>query len=96
MHYQHCYLLDKLIRFEYNDNRYIYQKNIQGDIIKIYNEETQELEEEYNYDAWGNVLITNYTSENIGNINPIRYRGYYYGRKNVWTRFKSRFRKMFL
>ena len=53
MHYQHCYLLDILIGFEYNDNRYIYQKNIQGDIIKIYNEETQEQEAEYNYDAWG-------------------------------------------
>ena len=55
MHYQHCYLLDKLIGFEYNGNRYIYQKNIQGDIIKIYNEETQELEAEYDYDVWENI-----------------------------------------
>ena len=38
----------------------------------------------YYYDAWGNCKVTdangakNTTSTFIGNINPIRYRGYYY------------------
>lgn len=32
----------------------------------------------YAHNAWGEHTVTNYTSANIGNINPFRYRGYYY------------------
>ena len=70
--------------------QYIYRKNIQGDITHIY-DTLGNLHATYTYDAWGNhkvlvkendkyIDITNNIAynTNIGNINPIRYRGYYY------------------
>jgi RHS repeat-associated protein len=58
--------------------------NLQGDVVAITNS-LAEIVAKYNYDAWGKVLsVTNasgtvQTSASfIGNINPIRYRGYYY------------------
>ena len=68
-------------------NNYAYQKNILGDIIAIYytnSEGVSVLKARYIYDAWGNhqVLLYNSQSEaegtSIGEINPFRYRGYYY------------------
>lgn len=63
---------------------YIYIKNLQGDIIEILDEQFN-LVVKYNYDGWGNVLSvtdangTQITDQNhIGNMNPFRYRGYYY------------------
>ena len=63
---------------------YYYTHNSRGDIIGIYNG-SGNLKAHYEYDAWGNVLsvkdengnaIT--SSTHIGNLNPFRYRGYYY------------------
>lgn len=56
---------------------YLFTKKLQGDIVGIYDENAT-LIASYVYDAWGNHTVTNYTSENIGNINPFRYRGYYF------------------
>ena len=70
--------MEKVIGFTYNGHRYIYQRNIQGDIIRIYDVETDEVVAEYSYDAWGNQNVNNKNEDNIGDINPIRYRGYYY------------------
>ena len=72
-----------VIGFEYDDDIYIYEKNIQQDVIAIRNSSNQ-IVARYIYDAWGNhkVLNPNNTqntsSSFIGNINPIRYRSYYY------------------
>ena len=70
--------------------QYIYRRNIQGDITHIYDNNGVE-KAKYTYDAWGNhkVLVKENDkyidisgniayNTNIGNINPIRYRGYYY------------------
>ncbi|MDD2267980.1 MAG: RHS repeat-associated core domain-containing protein [Eubacteriales bacterium] len=58
--------------------RYMYGKNAQGDVVEIYNY-SGTLVVRYNYTAWGEVVITSDTSGvNIGTINPIRYRSYYY------------------
>ena len=57
---------------------YIYSKNIQNDIIRIYRLSDMTLVGEYDYDAFGNQEIHNYTSDNIASINPFRYRSYYY------------------
>ncbi len=63
---------------------YYFTHNSRGDIIGIYNGEGT-LKAQYEYDAWGNVTsitdgngnaITSAT--HIGNLNPFRYRGYYY------------------
>jgi len=65
-------------------SKYYYVLNLQGDVIQIVDSENCVVAN-YNYDAWGKVLsvtdsngnvITN--TLNIANVNPIRYRGYFY------------------
>ena len=63
---------------------YYVTTNVQGDVLGIYNANGDKLAG-YEYDAWGNVLsVTDangnpITSEtHIANINPFRYRSYYY------------------
>ena len=59
---------------------YIYEKNLQGDIVAIYNIDGERLVS-YKYDAWGNVSVSNHniSGTNAGaQYNPLRYRGYYY------------------
>ena len=64
--------------FRYNGSEYYYIKNAQNDVIGIINA-AGTIVAQYSYDAWGKVLsINNYTTSNIGDLNPIRYRGYYY------------------
>ena len=69
----------------HNGTRYLFLKNIQGDVTAIVNSAGTVMAR-YTYDSWGTVLsitdgngnsITN-NPNHIGNINPIRYRGYYY------------------
>ena len=43
------------------------------------------------YDAWGNHTVTDYTEYNLGNINPIRYCGYYYDTETGLYYLKSRY-----
>ena len=56
---------------------YYYLTNNQGDVIGLIDMTTGQIIVEYTYDAWGNILsITGDTV--LGEINPIRYRSYYY------------------
>ncbi len=77
------YILEKLVGFIYHENRYYYQRNIQGDITYIYNEDGAIISR-YIYDAYGRCKVLNSSLEedtdasSIGNKNPFRYRGYYY------------------
>ena len=59
--------------FIYNGAQYYYVKNLQGDVMRIVNT-SGAVVASYTYDAWGKVTA----SGSIGQINPIRYRGYYY------------------
>lgn len=69
----------------YNGTEYYYRKNILGDVLAVY-DKNGTLLCRYIYDAWGNHKIYNAIGSeinsndinNIGNINPIRYRGYYW------------------
>jgi len=62
---------------------YFYDTNLQGDIVGLYNESWRCIGT-YTYDAWGNCTVTatsgiSTTDTNVlTNINPFRYRGYYY------------------
>ena len=79
------YILERLVGFIYNGVRYFYQRNIQGDITAIYNEDGN-LVNKYVYDAYGRHKVLTSTLEedldesSVGNLNPFRYRGYYYDR----------------
>ena len=75
---------DGITGFRLNDTDYYYHKNIFGDVLAIY-DMSGLLAATYEYDAWGNHKIYNQNGAeinkstiHIGNINPIRYRGYYW------------------
>lgn len=61
----------------YNNQPYYFQKNIQGDILRIL-DRTGTAVVEYTYDAWGNIIsVTGSMANTLGQYNPFRYRGYY-------------------
>ena len=61
-----------------NTNTYYYLRNLQGDVIGIYNTSGAKVVG-YTYDAWGNCTIDSSTTNyELAHDNPIRYRGYYY------------------
>ncbi len=74
------------VGFVHNGNKYIYTKNVQGDVTGIIDYLSMEVIAQYRYDAWGKLLgVTDATgtdvsanANHIANINPLRYRGYYY------------------
>ena len=66
---------DEIIGFTYGENDYFYVKNSMGDITGI-TDINGNLVASYTYDAWGKVLDEELTA--IGELNPFRYRGYYY------------------
>ena len=73
-----------VIGMKYNGVQYWYQKNMQGDVVRILNSYGGVVAI-YTYDAWGKILQITDGSGNdvsadtshIANINPFRYRGYY-------------------
>ena len=58
---------------------YYFEKNLQGDIIAVYNA-SGTIFVGYTYDAWGNCTTTYYNGGGStgARFNPFRYRGYYY------------------
>ena len=80
---QYLYDTNGLTGFVYNGTPYAYIRNPFGDVIQIRDYNGNVLAK-YAYDAWGNHKVLNANgSENtspdfIGNVNPFRYRGYYY------------------
>ena len=74
---------DSVCGILYNNTPYYFIKNLQGDIIAIVDKDAETIAR-YAYDAWGSCKAytpdgTENTEANfIGNINPFRYRGYYY------------------
>ena len=86
-----------LSRIEHNGTNYYTATNMSGDVVAIYRH-TGVLWATYEYDAWGNVIsvkdangddITSQT--HIANINPIRYRGYYYDTDTELYYLQSRY-----
>ena len=83
---------------EYNGAKYWYDKNLQGDIVGIRNS-AGTLVAQYVYDAWGKILrITDKDGndvsgnpDHIANINPFRYRGYYYDVETGWYYLNARY-----
>ena len=67
----------EIIGFTYNDNKYFYIKNAQDDIIAIA-DNLGNVISEYAYDPWGLVVSVTGSNTEIGNLNPFRYRSYYY------------------
>ena len=66
---------------------YYYVTNLQGDVIKILNASGSTVAT-YSYDAWGKILDS---SGSMADINPIRYRGYYYDTDTQLYYLQSRY-----
>jgi len=76
------------VGFKYNNNLYLYRKNLQGDILAVLNGQTGTVEASYTYDAWGRVISS---TGSLAEINPFRYRGYYYDSETGMYYLQSRY-----
>ena len=84
----------------YNDGStstlYYYVLNAQGDVAAILNS-SGKLAASYDYDAWGNCTVYDSSAKvltdptSIANINPLRYRGYYYDAETGFYYLQSRY-----
>ncbi len=81
-----------VVGLKYGDKTYIYRKDVQGNIIAIL-DSTGDVVVEYTYDAWGNHVVTPtdeaYTE--LSQLNPFRYRGYYYDTETGLYFLKTRY-----
>ena len=69
---------DSVCGIIYNGVPYYFHKNLQGDIIAIA-DQNGKVVARYTYDAWGRCEISvKSTNAAIAEINPYRYRGYYF------------------
>ena len=90
------YGVNGIVGLNYNGVDYYYRKNLQGDVVEIYTA-SGTLAASYIYDAWGNHLVLsaygagNTSSTFIGNVNPIRYRGYYFDRETGLYYLQTRY-----
>ena len=81
------------IGFTYNGVEYYYVYNLQGDVEAI-TDATGTIVASYTYGAWGSsISVKNYTTNgvNIAEINPIRYRCYYYDDETLFYYLNSRY-----
>ena len=70
---------------------YYYRRNLQGDVVGIYDKYGTRMAE-YAYDAFGNCsLIYQSSGTDIGEVNPIRYRSYYYDHETGMYYIGSRY-----
>ncbi len=84
--------------FRYNGAEYYYFRNAQNDIIGIV-DSSGTVVANYTYDSWGNhIAITDGNGNNvasnpnhIANINPFRYRGYYFDTETGLYYLNSRY-----
>lgn len=81
---------DEIIGFTYNEADYFYVKNAMSDIIGIV-DDSGNLITSYTYDAWGKVLSVTGNNVELGNLNPIRYRSYYYDNETEFYYLQSRY-----
>ena len=79
------------------ESTYYFVKNLQGDVMAMY-DQNMVCVAEYAYDAWGNILYVKDGNGNIvtdldhiGNLNPIRYRSYYYDYESGFYYLQSRY-----
>lgn len=74
---------------------YFFEKNLQGDIVAIYNHSGTKIGS-YSYDAWGVCTTTTLTNGSTDKAiattyNPFRYRGYYYDVETGYYYLQSRY-----
>ena len=82
---------DTVCGIVYNGVPYYFHKNLQGDIIAIA-DRNGKVVARYTYDAWGKCEISpTSTNAAIAEINPYRYRGYYFDTETGLYYLQSRY-----
>ena len=81
-----------VVGLKYGEKTYIYRKDVQGNIIAIL-DSTGDVVVEYTYDAWGNHIVTptDEAYSELSQLNPFRYRGYYYDTETNLYYLKTRY-----
>ena len=72
---------------KYNNTLYYYVLNAQGDVVRIVNSSRSTVAS-YTYDPWGKIISSSGT---LADINPLRYRGYYYDSETGFYYLQSRY-----
>ena len=68
-------------------NTYYYILNLQGDVVQII-DEGGVLQAEYVYSPWGEIISA---EGDLAEVNPLRYRGYYYDSETGFYYLQSRY-----
>ncbi len=93
---QYFYNQQGVVGFRLNNDYYFFRKNLFGNIIAIYNSYGARVAR-YAYDAYGVCKVmssggaVNTDKNFVGNINPFRYRGYYYDVETKLYYLQSRY-----
>ena len=69
---------------------YYYLVSAQGDVSAIL-DSGGKIAASYDYDAWGNCTVYDSSDAAIGDLNPLRYRGYYYDAETGFYYLQSRY-----
>ena len=89
----------EILGMDYNGSRYYYAKNVQGDVVALL-DGMGALVGRYIYDPWGKIVkivdatgveVSQSTTTHILNINPIRYRSYYYDTETGFYYLQTRY-----
>jgi RHS repeat-associated protein len=82
---------DNLISINFNGTEYYYIFNAQGDVIGLLDGNGNQVVT-YQYDAWGDsTSISGSLKDNVGKLNPFRYRGYRYDSETNLYYLQSRY-----
>ena len=87
---------NQLVGFEHQQNNYFYVRDLLG-IIRNIIDVNGNIVVTYKYDGWGNHKVygssnvENTSTDFIGNINPFRYKGYYYDVETDWYYLQNRY-----
>ena len=76
------------VALSYNGKMFYYVKNLQGDIVKILDEDGNE-KASYVYNAWGDIISQ--SDDELASINPLRYRGYVYDEDTTMYYLQTRY-----
>ena len=75
------------LAMKYNGTLYYYILNAQGDVIRII-DGSRNVVASYSYDPWGKIISS---SGALADVNPLRYRGYYYDSETGFYYLQSRY-----
>ena len=75
------------LAMKYNGTLYYYILNAQGDVVRII-DGSRNVVASYSYDPWGNIISS---SGALAEVNPLRYRGYYYDSETGFYYLQSRY-----